>query len=93
MEDAKFIVETLRRQRNNLRFSELAKVCDRFFGTPRQEGMSHRVYRTPWPDDPRVNIQDDKGQAKPYQVRQVIKAIDRLQHPAEEPGPERTGRE
>ena len=90
MEDAKVIVETLRRQRNNLRFSELANVCDRFFGAPRQEGTSHRVYRTPWPDDPRVNIQDDKGQAKPYQVLQVIKAIDRLQHPAEEPGPERT---
>ena len=74
----------------NLRFSELAKACDRLFGTPRQEGTSHRVYRTPWPDDPRVNIQNSKGQAKPYQVRQVFKAIERLQHPAEEPGPERT---
>lgn len=30
--------------------------------------------------DPRVNIQNDKGMAKAYQVRQVLKAIERLQH-------------
>jgi len=27
---------------------------------------------TPWQGDPRVNIQNDKGMAKPYQVRQVL---------------------
>lgn len=32
-----------------------------------------------WPDDPRVNIQNDKGMAKAYQVRQVLKAIDMLE--------------
>jgi hypothetical protein len=31
----------------------------------------------PWPGDPRVNIQNDKGTAKAYQVRQVLKAIDK----------------
>lgn len=86
MEDTNdIVIEKLRRQRANLRFSELAKVCDRFFGKPRQEGTSHRVYRTPWPGDPRVNIQDDNGQAKPYQVLQVIKAIEKLHPPTEEP--------
>jgi hypothetical protein len=29
------------------------------------------------PGDPRVNIQNDKGKAKPYQVRQVLAAIDK----------------
>ena len=29
--------------------------------------------------DPRVNIQDDKGKAKLYQVRQVLAAIAKLQ--------------
>ncbi len=29
--------------------------------------------------DPRVNIQNDKGMAKAYQVRQVLKAIERLE--------------
>ncbi|NCW99648.1 MAG: toxin HicA, partial [Betaproteobacteria bacterium] len=28
--------------------------------------------------DPRVNIQNDKGKAKAYQVRQVLLAIERL---------------
>jgi hypothetical protein len=31
----------------------------------------------PWPGDPRVNIQNDRGKAKPYQVRQALAAIDR----------------
>ena len=33
----------------------------------------------PWPGDPRVNIQNERGMAKPYQVRQVIRAIERLE--------------
>jgi hypothetical protein len=37
------------------------------------------IYRTPWPGDPRVNIQNAGGMAKAYQVRQVLKAIDRLE--------------
>jgi hypothetical protein len=34
--------------------------------------------KTPWPGDPRANIQDDKGNAKAYQVRQVLWAIGKL---------------
>jgi len=62
-----------------VRFNVLARICDHFFGLPRQRGTSHRVYRTPWPGDPRVNIQNTRGMAKSYQVRQVIKALERLQ--------------
>lgn len=55
-------------------------MCDKYFGKPRQSGTtSHRVYRTPWRGDPRVNIQNDRGMAKAYQVRQVIKAIEKLE--------------
>ncbi|MGY8714156.1 MAG: toxin HicA, partial [Verrucomicrobiia bacterium] len=42
-------------------------------------GSSHRVYKTPWIGDPRVNIQNAKGKAKVYQVKQVIRAIERLE--------------
>jgi hypothetical protein len=46
---------------------------------PRQDGTSHKVYKTPWQGDPRVNIQRGKnGNAKTYQVRQVLDAIARL---------------
>ncbi len=62
----------------NVRFADLAAVCEHFFGQPRQSSTSHRFYRTPWPGDPRVNIQDRNGMAKPYQVRQVLRAIAKL---------------
>lgn len=63
-----------------VRFSTLCKVCDHYFGEARQKGTSHRVYKTPWPGDPRVNIQEKKGMAKPYQVRQILRAIERLRN-------------
>ena len=73
------LLQAIRNNPKNVRFADLAKVCDKFFGQPRQKGTSHRIYRTPWPGDPRVNIQNDKGKAKPYQVRQVIRAIEKLE--------------
>ena len=70
-------VERIRRNPRNIRFDELRKVCDRYFGQPRQRG-SHLFYRVPWDGEPLVNIQPVRGMAKAYQVRQVLKAIDRL---------------
>jgi uncharacterized protein YoxC len=32
----------------------------------------------PWPGDPRINIQNDDGKGKAYQVRQVLDAIKKL---------------
>ena len=69
----------MRKNPNGLRFSELCKICDYYFGDPRQSGGSHRVYKTPWKGDPRINIQDDHGKSKVYQVKQVIKAISKLE--------------
>ena len=77
--DTAAVLRTLRNNPKGVRFADLARICDRYFGPPRQSGTSHRVYRTPWPGDPRVNIQNAKGMAKPYQVRQVIKAIQKLE--------------
>lgn len=62
-----------------VRFNDLKKVCEHYFGKPRQTGTSHCVFKTPWPGDRRVNIQNDKGKAKPYQVRQVLLAIGKLE--------------
>ena len=69
----------MRQNPKDVRFADLCRVCDRYFGEPRQRGTSHRVYKTPWEGDPRVNIQGSKGKAKAYQVRQVLKAIERLE--------------
>jgi len=40
---------------------------------------SHRIYKTPWQADPRINIQNHKGKAKAYQVKQVILALEKLE--------------
>lgn len=69
----------MKRNPKGIRFLDLCKVCDHYFGEARQTGSSHRVYKTPWLGDPRVNIQNDKGKAKAYQVKQVLKAIERLE--------------
>ena len=73
------IVDDMKRNPKGIRFQDLCKVCDHYFGEARQTGSSHRVYKTPWQGDPRVNIQDDKGKAKAYQVKQVLKAIEQLE--------------
>lgn len=63
----------------NIKFSELCKVCVLYFGEVRQVGTSHRIYKTPWQGDPRINIQSYKGKAKAYQVNQVLRAIEKLE--------------
>ena len=73
------VVEQMRREPSNVSFNDLQKICTHYFGKPRQSGSSHAVYKTPWPGDPRVNIQNTKGKAKPYQVRQVLQAIEKLE--------------
>ena len=73
------IVAGMRQNPRDVRFSDLCKVCRHYFGEARQRGSAHRVYKTPWRGDPRVNIQNQRRQAKVYQVIQVLKAIDRME--------------
>lgn len=74
------LLAAIRQNPKSVRFQDLVKVCEHYFGAPRQRGTSHQVYKTPWPGDPRVNIQEGEGgKAKLYQVRQVLAAIDKLE--------------
>lgn len=72
------IVEKLRRGNGPQPFSDVKRVCDHFFGSPRVRG-SHLVYRMPWWGDPRINIQNRRGEVPLYQVKQVLKALERLE--------------
>lgn len=74
------IVGLMRKNPNGIRFTDACRVCDHYFGQSRQTGSSHRIYKTPWQGDPRVNIQNAKGKAKAYQIKQILKAIERLEH-------------
>jgi hypothetical protein len=69
----------MQREPANVRFGDLMRICEEYFGKPRQSGTSHAIFKTPWIGDPRINIQSDKGKAKVYQVRQVLLAIVKLE--------------
>ena len=84
MAGIEYILKQMKRNPKGIRFNDLSKVCEHFFGEPRQSGSSHKIFKTPWQGDPRVNIQNAKGKAKPYQVRRVLQAIDRLEVTNEE---------
>jgi len=69
----------MKRNPKDVRFSDLCKVCEKYFGKSRNRAGSHRIYKTPWQGDPRINIQNYKGKAKAYQVKQVLLAIEKLE--------------
>ena len=79
MANIKDVIRKMEVGPNQVRFSQLCKVCDYYFGPARQTGSSHRIYKTPWAGDPRVNIQSSKGRAKAYQVKQALLAIKKLE--------------
>jgi hypothetical protein len=73
------ILAEMRKNPAGIRFADARKVATHYFGQPRQNGTSHKVWKMPWPGDPRINMQaGDGGKAKPYQVRQAVAAIDTL---------------
>lgn len=62
----------------NVKFKDLLKICEAYFGKPRIKG-GHHIFKTPWRGNPRINLQKDGKMAKPYQVREVVKAIQKLE--------------
>ncbi len=53
----------MRNNPRDVRYADLFKVCEHYFGPARSSGSSHAVFKTPWAGDPRVNIQNDHGKA------------------------------
>jgi len=72
------LIEKMRNNPVDVRFSDLQKVSEHFFGKPRMKG-SHMFFKKPWKGYPPVLLQETKGMAKPYQVRQVLEAIKKLE--------------
>jgi hypothetical protein len=62
-----------------VRFNDVCGVREHYFGKPCQRSSSHRIYPTPWQDDPRITIQNYKGKAKVYHVKQELLAVERLE--------------
>ncbi|RLA09059.1 MAG: toxin HicA [Gammaproteobacteria bacterium] len=79
MSDLNKVLSQMKTNAKGVRFSDIQKVCKHYFGKPRQGSSSHCIYKTPWIGNPRINIQNNKGKAKPYQVKQVLIAINKLE--------------
>jgi len=65
-------------------FANLLKIATHFFGSPRVNGTSHHVFKVPWAGKPWINLQKDGKMAKPYQVKQVIEALEKLEQQQED---------
>lgn len=59
----------MRASPRNVRYDDLTKVCGHYFGPPPPRADRMQCSS--------VNIQNEHGKAKPYQVRQVLAAIDK----------------
>jgi hypothetical protein len=72
---------------------DLLHICIKNFGNPRING-SHHIFKTPWQGDPRINMQKDGNMAKPYQVKMVFSALDKLNEikKQEEKGKQKKGK-
>ena len=73
------IVAQMKRNPKDVRFIDLCKVCENYFVVPRKSASIHQIYKTPWQGNPRINIQNHKGKAKAYQVKQVLLALEKLE--------------
>jgi predicted RNA binding protein YcfA (HicA-like mRNA interferase family) len=60
----------------NIRFTDMINLVKGFgFDLARTEGSHHIFSRSDIPE--LVNLQDVKGQAKPYQIRQFLKLVEK----------------
>lgn len=61
---------------NNVAFSDLRRLVEAFgFTLVRTEG-SHHIFSQPGIPE-LVNLQEVRGQAKPYQIRQFLRLVER----------------
>ncbi|MCE5240069.1 type II toxin-antitoxin system HicA family toxin [bacterium] len=61
---------------NNVAFADMIRLVEEFgFHVARVSG-SHHILRHPSVPE-MVNLQEVKGQAKPYQIRQFLKLVER----------------
>jgi len=60
----------------NLRFAEMMALAEAFGFTLARTSGSHHIFTHPGVRE-LVNLQDVHGQAKPYQVRQFLRLVER----------------
>ncbi len=75
---ARKIYEKILAGSRNIRFDDFCKVAEAFgYRRDRIRG-SHHIYEHPQASRP-LNIQEVRGQAKPYQIRQFLRDVEEFQ--------------
>ena len=70
------LYEDIKSNPKNIRFQKICKVAE-VFGFKRRKGKgSHHIFTLPGVEE-LLNFQNIKGKAKPYQVKQLIKIIEK----------------
>jgi predicted RNA binding protein YcfA (HicA-like mRNA interferase family) len=70
------IYEELKNNPKNIRFKRLCTIAKAFGFTLRKGKGSHHIFTRPDVSE-LLNFQNIKGKAKPYQVKQLIKIIEK----------------
>ncbi|UCE36190.1 MAG: type II toxin-antitoxin system HicA family toxin [Thermoplasmata archaeon] len=76
MTDKFRLLERLKRNPKNVRFNKLCKAAEAFGFEYKGGKGSHRIYIHKGIKE-MLNFQNVQGKAKPYQVRQLIKVIEK----------------
>lgn len=76
MTDKFRLLERLKRNPKNVRFNKLCKAAEAFGFKFKGGKGSHRIYIRKGIKE-MLNFQNVQGKAKPYQVRQLIKVIEK----------------
>jgi len=84
MDPAKLLKRLARGDLANVPFREMQTLVEAFGFRLARVSASHHVYARPGVRE-LVNLQEVKGQAKPYQVRQFLRLVERYGLSLEEP--------
>jgi predicted RNA binding protein YcfA (HicA-like mRNA interferase family) len=84
MKPWKLLKRLVRGDLQNVSFADLQRLVEAFgFALARVSG-SHHIFSHPGVPE-LVNLQEVKGQAKPYQIRQFLRLVERYNLTLEEP--------
>ena len=75
---ARKIYQRLLLNKQNVRFTDFCKVVEAFGYRWDRTSGSHQIYEHLQAPRP-LNLQDCRGQAKPYQIRQFLRDVEEFQ--------------
>jgi predicted RNA binding protein YcfA (HicA-like mRNA interferase family) len=70
------LLERITLSQTNVRFADLVRLTQALGFVHDRTSGSHQVYIHAQQKAAQLNLQPDRGQAKPYQVRQLLKLIE-----------------